>query len=51
MEILRSMLKGAHAGTFHKISPKHLDRYVHELAGKQNIRESGTIAQMRDNVA
>ena len=31
--------------------PKHLDRYVHEFAGKHNIRESGTLAQMRDTVA
>ena len=37
--------------TFHKISPKHLQRYVHEFAGKHNIRDSGTLAQMRDTVA
>ena len=46
-----SMLKRAHMGTFHKLSPKHLDRYVQEFAGKQNFRESGTLAQMRDTVA
>ena len=46
-----SMLKRAHMGTFHKLSPKHLDRYVQEFAGKQNIRESGTLAQMRHVVA
>ena len=46
-----SMLKRAHKGTFHKISPKHLDRYVQEFAGKHNVRESGTLAQMRDTVA
>ena len=46
-----SMLKRAHKGTFHKISPKHLQRYVHEFTGKHNIRESGTLAQMRDTVA
>ena len=51
MESFWSMLKRAHAGTFHKISPKHLDRYVHEFAGKHNIRESDTLAQMRDTVA
>lgn len=38
-------------GTFHNISPKHLDRYVHEFAGKHNIRESDTLAQMGDTVA
>ena len=40
------MLKRAHKGTFHKLSPKHLDRYVHEFAGKHNIRELDTAAQM-----
>ena len=44
------MLKRAHKGTFHKISPKHLQRYVSEFAGKHNIRESDTIIQMRDTV-
>ena len=51
IESFWSMVKRAHAGTFHKISPKHLDRYVHEFAGKNNIRDSGTLAQMRDTVA
>ena len=40
------MLKRAHKGTFHKISPKHLDRYVQEFAGKHNIRDMNTAAQM-----
>ena len=51
IESFWSMLKRAHKGTFHKISPKHLDRYVQEFAGKHNIRESGTLVQMRDTVA
>ncbi len=51
IESFRSMLKRAHKGTFHKISPKHLDRYVQEFAGKHNIRELGTLVQMRDTVA
>ena len=51
MESFWSMLKRAHDGTFHKMSPKHLQRYVSEFAGKHNIRESGTLAQMRDTVA
>ena len=50
MESFWSMLKRAHKGTFHKISPKHLDRYVQEFASKHNMRESGTLAQMRDTV-
>ena len=46
IESFWSMLKRAHKGTFHKISPKHLDRYVQEFAGKHNIREADTIKQM-----
>ena len=51
IESFWSMLKRAHKGTFHKIGPKHLQRYVNEFAGKHNIRESGTLCQMRDTVA
>ena len=51
MESFWSMLKRAHVGTFHKISPKHLDRYVQEFAGKHNVRESDTIDQMRGLVS
>ena len=51
VESFWSMLKRAHKGTFHKMSPKHLDRYVQEFAAKHNMRESDTIAQMRDTVA
>ena len=50
MESFWSMLKRAHAGTFHKLSPKSLDRCIQEFAGKHNVRDSGTLAQMRDNV-
>ena len=46
IESLWSMLKRAHKGTFHKISPKHLDRYVQEFAGKHNVREQDTVEQM-----
>ena len=46
-----STLKRAHKGTFHRLSPKHLQRYINEFAGKHNIRESGTLDQMRDTVA
>ena len=47
IESLWSMLKRAHTGTFHKLSPKHLDRYVQEFAGRHNVREQDTIEQMR----
>ena len=46
IESLWSMLKRAHKGTFHKLSPKHLDRYVQEFAGRHNIREQDTINQL-----
>ena len=38
-------------GTFHKLGPKHLDRYVQEFAGKHNMRNSDTLAQMRSTAA
>ncbi len=46
IESLWSMLKRAHKGTFHKLSPKHLDRYVQEFAGRHNIRELDTLKQL-----
>ena len=51
MESFWSMLKRAHKGTFHKISPKHLNRYVQEFAGKHNLRDSATMTQMVEVVA
>ena len=38
MESFWSMLKRAHKGTFHHFWAKHLQRYVNEFAGRQNIR-------------
>lgn len=46
IESFWSMLKRAHKGIFHKISPKHLQRYVNEFAGRQNIRDLDTLEQM-----
>jgi len=46
VEIFRSMLERGHKGVYHKFSPKHLDRYVTEFAGRHNIRELGTEDQM-----
>ncbi len=43
IESLWSMFKRAHKGTFHKLSPKHLDRYVQEFAARHNLREEDTI--------
>ena len=46
IESFWSMLKRAHKGTFHRFSPKHLDRYVQEFAGRHNLREQDTIDTM-----
>ena len=48
IESFWAMLKRAHKGVFHKISPKHLHRYVNEFAGKHNVRELDTIKQMEE---
>ena len=48
VESFWSMLKRAHKGTFHKISPKHLNRYVTEFAGKHNLREIDTVNQLEE---
>ena len=46
MESFWSMLKRAHMGTFHQLSPQHLQRYVTEFAGRHNIRDADTVDQM-----
>ena len=51
IESFWSMLKRAHKGTFHKISPKHLQRYVDEFCARHNMRDQDTIVQMRATVA
>ena len=47
VESFWATLKRAHKGVFHKFSPKHLDRYVQEFAGKHNLRPADTRDQMR----
>lgn len=51
VESFWSMLKRAHKGVYHRLSPKHLQAYVNEFAGRQNIREMDTLAQMQHVVA
>ena len=46
VESFWAMLKRGYVGTYHKMSPKHLHRYVNEFAGRRNIRDLDTMAQM-----
>ena len=46
IESFWAMLKRAHKGVYHKISAKHLQRYVDEFAGRHNVRERDTLDQM-----
>ena len=51
IESFWSMLKRAHKGVYHKISPKHLQRYVDEFSGRHGVRERDTLNQMQSIVA
>ena len=51
IESFWSMFKRAYHGTYHHISPKHLQRYVDQFAGKASDREMNTVGQMRAVVA
>lgn len=46
IESFWSVLKRGYMGTYHRMSRKHLDRYVAEFAGRHNDRLSDTLAQM-----
>ena len=51
IESFWSMLKRAHKGVYHKMSAKHLQRYVDEFSGRHGIRERDTLDQMNAVVA
>ena len=46
IESFWALLKRGYYGTYHRLSPKHLNRYVQEFAGRYNIRNLDTIQQM-----
>ena len=46
IESFWALLKRGYKGTYHKMSPKHLARYVREFAGRHNVRDLDTLAQM-----
>ena len=50
IESFWSLMKRGYYGTYHKMSSKHLHRYVMEFAGRHNIRGMDTINQMENMV-
>ena len=46
IESFWAMFKRAHKGTFHKMSAKHLQRYVDEFVARHNFRNQNTKDQM-----
>ena len=46
IESFWAMLRRGHQGIYHKMSAKHLDRYIAEFAGRHNVRDRDTISQM-----
>ena len=46
MENFWSILKRGYKGIYHRMSPKHLQRYINEFAGRLNIRDLDTIEKM-----
>jgi len=48
IESFWAVLKRAHVGVYHRMSPKHLQRYVCEFARRHNLRDFDTEDQMRE---
>ena len=46
IEAFWSMFKRGYHGTYHQMSPKHLNRYVQEFTGRHNVRPLSTSDQM-----
>ena len=47
IESFWAMLKRGYYGTYHRMSEKHLQRYVDEFSGRHNTRRLDTIDQMK----
>ena len=47
MESFWAMMKRGYHGTYHRMSPKHLHRYVSEFEGRHNDRPFDTMTQMK----
>ena len=47
IESFWSLLKRGYHGTYHRMSTKHLDKYIREFSGRHNIRGLDTIDQMK----
>ncbi|MXX62628.1 MAG: IS1595 family transposase [Holophagales bacterium] len=48
VESLWSTLKRGYVGTYYKMSPKHLHRYVNEFTGRKNQRDMDTTEQLAE---
>jgi transposase-like protein len=46
IESFWATLKRGYKGTYHKMSAKHLSRYITEFAGRHNVRDHDTLIQM-----
>ncbi len=46
IESFWALMKRGYHGTYHKMSPKHLQRYIDEFSGRHNIRQLDTLMQM-----
>ena len=51
VESFWATLKRAHKGVYHNLSAKHLQRYVSQFAGRHNVRDMDTLAQMQHVLA
>ena len=50
IESLWALFKRAYWGTWHRVSPKHLQRYLNEITGRLNLRGLDALEQMGEIV-